>query len=151
MPQCNQMIKFGETHGNGWERDSLGSVHSITSCSDFQVQLDDHIIKYSCSEYQSIFLKSHEDLIMTLSENQQLPARMSASSMNWVLKRITRSAFRSLRRFQTWCLEKGSSPAVGSSNRNTYRGRIYIKSVSSKAQFFQKTWRNHITYYLKGY
>lgn len=48
-----------------------------------------------------------------------LPARMSASSMNWVLKRITRPSLCSLRRLHTWCRERGSSPAVGSSRSST--------------------------------
>lgn len=49
------------------------------------------------------------------------PARMSASSMNWVLNRITRPARCSRRRLHTWCLERGSSPAVGSSRSKTCR------------------------------
>lgn len=49
------------------------------------------------------------------------PARISASSMNWVLNRITRPARCSRRRLHTWCLERGSSPAVGSSRNKTCR------------------------------
>lgn len=47
------------------------------------------------------------------------PARMSASSMNWVLNRITRPALCSFSRLHTWCRERGSSPAVGSSSSST--------------------------------
>lgn len=112
--------------------------------SDYQMQLDDQITKYGCSQCQSICLKPHTALIMVLKRSQQLPARMSASSMNWVLKRITRSVFRSFRMFHTWCLEKGSNPAVGSSNRKIYRAGTCIKGFSSKGQFFQKTCRNYL-------
>lgn len=88
---------------------------------------------------QSIFLRSLKVLLRVLNRNQWLPARMSASSMNWVLKRITRSVLRSFRRFHTWCLEKGSNPAVGSSNRKIYKQGKYIKRFSTKVKFFQKT------------
>lgn len=64
---------------------------------------------------------------MTLEYKDLLPARMSASSMNWVLKRITRFALRSFRKLHTRCLEKGSSPTVGSSKSKIYRGERYSK------------------------
>lgn len=51
------------------------------------------------------------------------PAWASASSMDWVVKSVTRPARRSRSRLQMWCLEQGSSPAVGSSKSNTCKGQ----------------------------
>lgn len=53
---------------------------------------------------------------------------MSASSMNWVLKRMTLFDFLSLRRFHTRCLERGSDPAVGSSSSKICTAQKHIKS-----------------------
>lgn len=43
--------------------------------------------------------------------------------MDWVVKSVTRPARRSRSRLQMWCLEQGSSPAVGSSKSNTCKGQ----------------------------
>lgn len=51
---------------------------------------------------------------------QGSPARMSASSMKWVLNTVTRLAFLLLSRFQTMWREQGSIPAVGSSSSKTW-------------------------------
>ena len=63
-------------------------------------------------------------------ETQGSPARTSASSMNGVLKRTTWSDFLSRRRFHTRCLERGSDPAVGSSNSKTCMAGKTLKSLS---------------------
>lgn len=63
-------------------------------------------------------------------ETQGSPARTSASSMNGVLKRTMWSDFLSRRRFHTRCLERGSDPAVGSSNSKTCTAGKPLKSLS---------------------
>lgn len=66
-------------------------------------------------------------------ENLGSPAWASASSMDWVVNSVTRPAWRSFRRFHTWCLEQGSNPAVGSSRSNTCKGeRGQISSCPSQ-------------------
>lgn len=86
-----------------------------------------------------------------MKEKQGSPARMSASSMNWVLKRMTLSDLLSLRRFHTRCLERGSDPAVGSSSSKICTTGKHIKSFSpSRQNSFKKQytsrriWRNSL-------
>lgn len=55
-----------------------------------------------------------------LGRQQDSPARMSASSMKWVLNTVTRLAFLFLSRFHTMWREQGSIPAVGSSSSKTW-------------------------------
>lgn len=64
-----------------------------------------------------------QDLILYRIKWKTSPARMSASSMKWVLNTTTRLAFLCLRRFQTTWRERASIPAVGSSNSSTCRQR----------------------------
>lgn len=75
----------------------------------------------SCSHFLGLYFGvpglSHRDA----PTDPCSPAKISASSMNWVLNRITRPARCSRRRLHTWCLERGSSPAVGSSRSKTCR------------------------------
>ena len=50
-----------------------------------------------------------------LQQQLHLPVSMSASSMKWVVRRMTRPARRFLRSDHRWRREYGSIPAVGSS------------------------------------
>jgi len=74
------------------------------------------------------------------------PAWASASSMDWVVKSVTRPAWRSFRRLHTRCLEQGSNPAVGSSKSNTCKAKQHQNSTCPNPYFHAYIISFHVFY-----
>lgn len=89
--------------------------------------------------------------LMTLSfkiKVQISPARISASSMKWVLNTVTRLDFLYFRRFQTIWREQGSIPAVGSSSNNICVKRSKkCRESSGKLKYIKFMWTEKLPHF----